>query len=136
MKLGDKLREARNTRELSLRQIETRLKAKGINYSHTNIKRIEDGEFEKIPVNVLDALCDIYMLDKVEMFNLAGANLKSDNKNRIATLNKEEKKELNKFIGEVGYFFNDESVSEEDKEKFLIALQEMFFKAKFLKNKE
>lgn len=33
-------------------------------------------------------------------------------------------------------FFNDESVSDEDKEKFFAALQEAFFEVKFLKQQE
>ena len=33
-------------------------------------------------------------------------------------------------------FFNDETVSDEDKEKFLNALQEAFYEVKFLKQQE
>ena len=135
MKIGEVLKNARISKELSLRQIETRLKGKGINYTHTNIKRIEDGEFEKVPVIVLNALAEIYNLDKIEVFNMAGADLTNDLNKKMNDLSRIEKKELNDFLNEASFFFNDETVNEEDKEKFLIALQEMFFKAKFLNKK-
>ena len=81
-------------------------------------------------------LCEIYNLDKIEIFNLAGANLDNEADSRISKLNKKEKRQLDDFLGEAGYFFNDESIDDEDKQKFLIALQEMFFRAKLLNKKK
>ena len=121
MKICEVLKNARVSKELSLRQIETRLKGRGINYTHTNIKRIEDGEFKKVPVIVLSALSEIYNLDKIEVFNMAGANLSPM-----------KKKELNVFLNEASSFFYDETINEENKVKFLMDFQEIYFKAKFL----
>lgn len=46
-----------------------------------------------------------------------------------------EKRQFNEVISSADYFFNDENVSLEDKEKMLISLQELFFEAK-VKNKK
>lgn len=47
-----------------------------------------------------------------------------------------ERLQLEELMKQNAMFFNDESVSEEDKEKFFLALQEAFFEVKFLKQQE
>ncbi len=71
MKLGKLLKEKREQRNLTLRQVENKLKGKNINYSHTSIKRLENEEHEKVPIKVLSALAEIFNLDKIELFILA-----------------------------------------------------------------
>ena len=59
MNLGEILKENREKRGLSLRQVEYKLNSKGIKYSHANIKRLEDNEFDKVPIKVLSALTQL-----------------------------------------------------------------------------
>lgn len=129
MNLGEILKESREKRGLSLRQIEYKLNAKGIKYSHTNIKRLEDNEFDKVPIKVLSALSDLFSLDKITLFNLAGAALDKTDE-RIMNLNKKEKIQLEDVMSSANHFFNDETYDDETKEKLILSLQEIFFDAK------
>jgi hypothetical protein len=123
MKLGATLKKNRERKKLSLRDVESKLKEKGINYAHTNIKRVEDDDNTKVPIKVLSALCEIYLLDKINILNLAGANI-------------EEKSEYDDVLNKSALFFNNESISEEDKEKLFAVISEMYFETKTGKNDE
>ena len=79
MNIYETLKKARENRGYTYRQVQNFLNNKGIKYDHSNIKRLEDGEKARIPIKVLNALCDIYNLDKIKMFNLAGAELSEEN---------------------------------------------------------
>ena len=54
---------------------------------------------------------------------------------RVEILNKKEKNQYEKTMNEAALFFNDENISEEDKQKLLLAMNEMFFMSKQI-NKE
>ena len=54
----------------------------------------------------------------------------------ISQLSKKEKFEYDKFMESATYFFNDETVSDEDKKKFSDALQNAFVTALMQKNKK
>ncbi len=79
MNIYETLKNARESRGYTYRQVQNFLNNKGIKYDHSNIKRLEDGEKSRIPIKILNALCDIYNLDKIKMFNLAGAELNEKN---------------------------------------------------------
>ncbi|RRD39099.1 XRE family transcriptional regulator [Leptotrichia sp. OH3620_COT-345] len=129
MSLGEVLKEKRESKGLSLRQVEYKLKSKNIQYSHTNIKRLEDNKFDKVPIKVLSALAELFVLDKVTLFNLAGAAL-DETDERISKLNKRERTQLDDVMSSANHFFNDESINEEDKKKLYDSLQELYFDAK------
>ena len=78
MNIYEILKNARESKGYTYRQVQNFLNNKGIKYDHSNVKRLEDGEKTRIPIKVLNALCDIYNLDKVKMFNLAGAELNEE----------------------------------------------------------
>ncbi|WP_064613720.1 hypothetical protein [Streptobacillus moniliformis] len=63
-------------------------------------------------------LCEVYSLDKINIMNLAGANI-------------EEFVELNDIVKKATLFFNDKNVDEDDKKKLLEVMNEMFYKSKF-----
>ena len=136
MELGELLKNQRERRNLTLRQVENKLKSKNINYSHTSIKRLENGEHEKVPIKVLSALAEIFNLDKIELFNLAGASLDKTNDDRFFRLNKKEKVQLDEVMSSADYFFNDKNVSDEDKKKLYDSLQELYFDAKMKKKRK
>lgn len=120
MNLGETLKKARERKDYSLREVESRLSEKNIRYTHTNIKRIEDGESEKIPIKVLSGLCEIYKLDKINILNLAGANI-------------EESNEADEILRKGSLLFNNQNIDEESKKKILETLTQMFYTSK-LKN--
>ena len=137
MKLGELLKEKREQRNLTLRQVENKLKGKNINYSHTSIKRLENEEHEKVPIKVLSALAEIFNLNKIELFNLAGAALDKIDDDRVLQLNRREKLQREKFLEDNAvFFFNDENVSEEDKDKLMLALNNAYFKSKEIKREK
>ena len=133
MKLGELLKNEREKRGWTLRQTENKLKSKNIEYSHTSIKRLENGENEKIPIKVLSALSDFFSLNKIDIFNLAGASLNVEDE-KIEKLTKREKMQLDEILNSDNFYYNDKNVSEEDKKKLHDTLQEIFFDAK-AKNK-
>ena len=134
MKLGELLKEKREQRNLTLRQVENKLKGKNINYRHTSIKRLENEEHEKVPIKVLSALAEIFNLNKIELFNLAGAALDKIDDDRVLQLNRREKLQREKFLEDNAvFFFNDENVSEEDKDKLMLALNNAYFRSKEIK---
>lgn len=120
MQLSTILKKGREKIGLSLREVESKLNEKGINYAHTNIKRIEDDDTVKVSVKVLGGLCEIYRLNKVEVFNAAGANM-------------DEEVEVNNLLKQNGLLFENEFISKEDKKKYLEAVMEMYYQMKFEK---
>ena len=59
---------------------------------------------------------------------------KSEELDRISRLNKRERVQLEEVMNSAAYFFNDASISDEDKKRLHDTLQELFFDAK-IKNK-
>lgn len=98
MELGEILKINRENKGWTLRQLENKLNSKNVQYSHTSIKRLENNEHDKIPIKVLSALSDIYKLNKVELFNLAGASLEEiidEDKKKLGVLLKQKREKLN-----------------------------------------
>ncbi|BBM39782.1 hypothetical protein JCM16775_p2007 (plasmid) [Leptotrichia hofstadii] len=68
------------------------------------------------------------------MFNLAGAALDKIDDDRVLQLNRREKLQREKFLEDNAvFFFNDENVSEEDKDKLMLALNNAYFRSKEIK---
>ena len=67
------------------------------------------------------------------MYKLAGLLNKGEDV-RVAKLSRREKVQLDEVMNSAAYFFNDASVSDEDKKRLHDTLQELFFDAK-MKNK-
>lgn len=118
--LGNYLKLQRERLGLSFREVETKLNEKGIKYTYSNVKRLEDGENIKAPIKVISTLAEIYNVDKINLLNLAGANIS-------------EEVEMNSFLNKGALLFNNENISEEDKKKILDVFQEMFFMSKMKK---
>ena len=129
MKLGELLKNEREKRGWTLRQTENKLKSKNIEYSHTSIKRLENGENEKIPIKVLSALSDFFSLNKIDIFNLAGASLNVEDE-KIEKLTKREKMQLDEILNSANFYYNDKNVSEEDKKNYMILYKKYFLMQK------
>ena len=131
-KLRKIIRDTRLQKNIARDKISELLKQKGIKYAESSLSRYENGITESIKAEVLKGISEILGLNLVEMYKLAGL-LNEGEDVRVAKLSRREKVQLDEVMNSAAYFFNDASVSDEDK-KLHDTLQELFFDAK-MKNK-
>lgn len=132
-KLRKIIRDTRLQKNIARDKISELLKQKGIKYAESSLSRYENGITESIKAEVLKGISEILGLNLVEMYKLAGL-LSEKEDVRVAKLNRREKVQLEEVMNSAAYFFNDVSVSDEDKKRLHDTLQELFFDAK-MKNK-
>ena len=132
-KLRKIIRDTRLQKNIARDKISELLKQKGIKYAESSLSRYENGITESIKVEVLKGISEILGLNLVEMYKLAGL-LNEGEDVRVAKLSRREKVQLDEVMNSAAYFFNDASVSDEDKKRLHDTLQELFFDAK-MKNK-
>lgn len=132
-KLRKIIRDTRLQKNIARDKISELLKQKGIKYAESSLSRYENGITESIKAEVLKGISEILGLNLVEMYKLAGL-LNEGEDVRVAKLNRREKVQLDEVMNSAAYFFNDASVSDEDKKRLHDTLQELFFDAK-MKNK-
>ena len=142
-KLGVKLKNLRESRNLTV--LELAIKSETGNGTIGNIER---GANKSTP-KTLEKISKALNLSSSERDELMACLLPEDIGNKINTL-KEKNKELEKeiklnkreqiqydeFMGQAKLMFNDETISEEDKEKLFKSLQELFFETKFENKKK
>ena len=132
-KLRKIIKNKRLQKNIARDKISELLKQKGIKYAESSLSRYENGITESIKAEVLKGISEILGLNLVEMYKLAGL-LNEGEDVRVAKLSKREKVQLDEVMNSAAYFFNDASVSDEDKKRLHDTLQELFFDAK-MKNK-
>lgn len=132
-KLRKIIRDTRLQKNIARDKISELLKQKGIKYAESSLSRYENGITESIKAEVLKGISEILGLNLVEMYKLAGLLNKGEDV-RVAKLSRREKVQLDEVMNSAAYFFNDASVSDEDKKRLHDTLQELFFDAK-MKNK-
>ena len=132
-KLRKIIRDTRLQKNIARDKISELLKQKGIKYAESSLSRYENGITESIKAEVLKGISEILGLNLVEMYKLAGL-LNEGEDVRVAKLSRREKVQLDEVMNSAAYFFNDNSVSDEDKKRLHDSLQELFFDAK-MKNK-
>ena len=132
-KLRKIIRDTRLQKNIAREKISELLKQKGIKYAESSLSRYENGITESIKAEVLKGISEILGLNLVEMYKLAGL-LNEGEDVRVAKLSRREKVQLDEVMNSAAYFFNDASVSDEDKKRLHDTLQELFFDAK-MKNK-
>ena len=126
MKPKNKLKERRLELGLTLDEV-----AKKVGVSKATVSRWETGEIENMRRDRIAALAKVLKVDPNFILEI------DFNKNDpISQLSKKEKFEYDKFMESATYFFNDETVSDEDKKKFSDALQNAFVTALMQKNKK
>ena len=132
-KLRKIIRDTRLQKNIARDKISELLKQKGIKYAESSLSRYENGITESIKAEVLKGISEILGLNLVEMYKLAGL-LNEGEDVRVAKLSRREKVQLDEVMNSAAYFFNDNSISDEDKKRLHDSLQELFFDAK-MKNK-
>lgn len=128
------IKKFREDRGLSQKQL-----AEKAGVGSGTIGDIERGD-RKGKISTLDKIAKALNLTKEEKNRLDNAFMGRDitstfNDPRVEKLNKREKSQYDKTMSEAALFFNDENISEEDKQKLLLAMNEMFFMSKQI-NKE
>lgn len=138
-KLSIVLKQLRESKNMTLEEL-----AKKSGVGRGTIGDIETGK-NKSTVKTLGKLATALELNKEEKNKLDSAFLGrkvAEVDPRVLELNKRELSQFEKTMEEASLFFNDETVSEADKEKMVLAISKLFFdskeinKEKYKKNKD
>ena len=119
-KLRKIIKDTRLQKNIARDKISELLKLKGIKYAESSLSRYENGITESIKAEVLKGISEILGLNVVEMYKLAGLLSEKDQRQKFLEDN-------------AVFFFNDENVSEEDKDKLMLALNNAYFRSKEIK---
>lgn len=128
--LVKKLRESRN---LTIMQL-----AEKASLGNGTIGDIESGRSKgsRKSLNKIAEALDLTIEERNRLDNaFMGRDITSMSDSRVENLSKRDKSQYDRTIDEASLFFNDENVSEEDKQKLLMAMNELFFMSKQI-NKE
>lgn len=132
--IGNLLKTKRKELGYSLEDIKLILKKDfNIELDSSNISRYENGTVKNMNAAYLRALCKANNINYVSVFKELGY-IDPDDK-RIDGLDKKGMTQYEKAMNEAVMFFNDERIEEEDKQKLMLALNEIFFRSKEI-NKE
>ncbi|WP_308576025.1 helix-turn-helix transcriptional regulator [uncultured Fusobacterium sp.] len=125
-----KLRESRNITIIKLAELS------GVgNGTIGDIERGKSNGSKKSLEKISNAL-KLTAKEKDELYSAyLGRNVDSSLDNRVLQLSKKDLSKYEKVINEASLFFNDEDSSDEDKQKVMMAINEMFFRSKEI-NKE
>ena len=129
------IKKFREDRGLSQKQL-----AEKAGVGSGTIGDIERGD-RKGKISTLDKISKALNLTKEERDRLDNAFMgrditSSSTDPRIESLNKREKNQYDRTMDEAALFFNDENISEEDKQKLLMAMNELFFMSKQINKKK
>lgn len=125
-----KLRESRNITIIKLSEMS------GVgNGTIGDIERGKSNGSKKSLEKISKAL-KLTVKEKDELYSAyLGRNVDSSLDDRVLQLSKKDLTKYEKAMNEAVLFFNDEAETEEDKQKFMMAINEMFFRSKEI-NKE
>lgn len=123
--MGERIKNRRKELGLSQEELAEKLGYK----SKTSISKIEQ-DITDLPLSKVAKFAEI-------LKTTPGYILGTDETDaQIQMLPTRERLQLEELMQQNAMFFNDETVSDEDKEKFFSALQEAFFEVKFIKQQE
>ena len=123
--MGERIKNRRKELGLSQEELAEKLGYK----SKTSISKIEQ-DITDLPLSKVAKFAEI-------LKTTPGYILGTDETDaQIQMLPIRERLQLEELMQQNAMFFNDETVSDEDKEKFLSALQEAFYEVKFIKQQE
>lgn len=123
--MGERIKNRRKELGLSQEELAEKLGYK----SKTSISKIEQ-DITDLPLSKVAKFAEI-------LKTTPGYILGTDETDaQIQMLPIRERLQLEELMQQNAMFFNDETVSDEDKEKFFSALQEAFFEVKFIKQQE
>ncbi len=126
MNKDSKLKKRRKELGLTLREV-----AEQVGVGESTVRKWETGLIENMKSDKIELLAKALKMDPLEIIGI-----KPKENSSLSNLTKKEKFEYDKFMESATYFFNDETVSDEDKKKFSDALQNAFVTALMHKNKK
>ena len=127
MTKGERIKKKRTALDMTLEEV-----AKIVKVSKQTIQRYETGVINTIPSDKIELLA--LALKTTPTYIMGWEDDGEDE--RIANLNTADLTKLDKILNETALFFNDEKVSEEDKEALHREIIEMYFIARDKKKKE
>ena len=131
MNIGERIKNRRKELGLSVDDV-----ANSLGKNRATVYRYESNEIENLPITILEPLSKIlktttgYLMGWTDEHSLEQMNPLTGKKMTKVELNQYEK-----IMNESALLFDDEDVSDEDKEKLMLALNDLFWKSK-QKNKE
>lgn len=137
METKDKIKKLRIDNNLSMEELCEKLNTLySLKITKSMVSRWESGQTS--PNNIyLAAYAKYFNMDLNYLAGLTDTPKPLEFINpELENLNKRETLQLKELFNQNVLFFNDENVSDEDKEKFFDALQDVFFEVKFLKQQE
>lgn len=125
--IANRMKRRRIDLEYSYKDLE---KITGITAS--TLQRYETGSINKLPIDKLEVIAKALKVNPSYLMGWEddkGYSLldKSKSRDPISQLSKKQKFEYDKFMEDAVYYFNDETVSDEDKKKLLDSLNNIFF---------
>lgn len=133
-KLSIVLKKLRESKNMTLEEL-----AKKSGVGRGTIGDIETGK-NKSTVKTLGKLAVALELNEEEKNKLdsafLGRKINQDTDSKILSLNKRERLQFDDFMKDAILYFQDEKVSEEDKQKLINSLQEAFFEIKLANKKK
>lgn len=131
MNIGERIKNRRKELGLSVDDV-----ANSLGKNRATVYRYESNEIENLPITILEPLSKIlktttgYLMGWTDEPSLEQMNPLTGKKMTKVELNQYEK-----IMNESALLFDDEDVSDEDKERLMLALNDLFWKSK-QKNKE
>ena len=121
-----KLKKRRQELGLTLREVATQ-----VGVGESTVRKWETGLIENMKSDKIELLAKALKMDPLEIIGI-----EINEKSPLSQLNKKEKLNYDKFMDDATYYFNDESISDEDKEKLFKSLQEVYFTVMLGKKKK
>lgn len=134
MKLSIVLKQLREEKGYTIEEL-----AKKAGIGRGTVGDIETGKSKSTikTLNKIASALELTSSEKDKLFSsFLGRNVDSSLDPRVAQLNKRELSQYEKAMNEASLFFNDEATSEADKQKLLMAMNEMFFLSKEINKKK
>lgn len=120
LEFGKYIKEIREKRGMSTNKVELLT-----NIKKADLSRIENGKKKVINAFYLKEFARIYKLDVIDLHKRLGFI-----DERVANMSKKERMKHEEFLEGANFYFNDESITEEEKEKLINSLNSMYFRAK------
>ena len=131
MTIGERIKQKR--KELGLSQEEV---ADSLGYkSRTSVFKVEQG-ITDLPLSKVKEFAKVLKTTPSYLMGWEDGKEEPKSDNLLSSLTEKEKLDYDKFMDEATYYFNDESISDEDKEKLFKSLQEVYFTVMLGKKKK
>ena len=133
MTVGERIKSRRNELNLSVDYI-----AEKLGKNRATIYRYESDEIENLPITILEPLSKVLRCTPAYLMGWEDTPIVNNQINPLTNkkMTAREQKQYDDYVDEVALFFNDETVSDEDKEKLMMSLNNLFWESKKINKKK